>query len=88
MESEHPKIQKKKLDFPTEQFIRSIKHWTDTFISGEIKVPMFLESLERDTYTFCHAKGRIDEFDECNPETDSVYYDEEESSGDIIDVDE
>lgn len=37
MEQQTPETKmppKKKVDFPTEQFLRSVKHWTDTFISG------------------------------------------------------
>lgn len=89
---EHPEIKmppKKKLDFPTEQLLRSIKHWTDTFIAGEIKVGIFINSIQDDVYRYCQAKNRMDEWTEFIEDYVSVHSnDESESSGEIIDLDE
>lgn len=88
---EHPEIKmppKKKLDFPTEQLLRSIKHWTDTFIAGEIKVGIFINSIQDDVYRYCQAKNRLDEWAEFTEDYTSFQSEEDESSAEIIDVDE
>lgn len=84
---------KKKVDFATEQFLRAVKHWTDLYVSGEIKVGIFLNSIQDDSYRFCKSKDRMDEWEEFIQDYmsvgDSEYQGEEgSSSGEVIDVDE
>jgi len=93
MEQQTPETKmapKKKVDFPTEQFLRSVKHWTDTFISGEIKVGIFMNSIQDDAFRYCQSKNRLEEWAEFMEDYTSVNNDdyEEESSGEVIDVDE
>lgn len=88
MEHSENKNQKKKVDFPTEQFLRSIKHWTDTFIAGEIKVGIFINSIQDDVYRYCQAKNRLDEWAEFTEDYTSFRSEEDESSAEIIDLDE
>lgn len=90
---ETPKMPpKKKTDFMTEQFLRSVKHWTDSFVSGEVKVGIFLNSIQDDAHSFCRHKQRMGEWEDFLK--DFISSDEEmsqesqSSSGEVIDVDD
>lgn len=78
-------------DFPTSQFLRSIKHWTDSFISGETRIGVFLNSIQDDAYSYCKAKNRMDEWSEFIQDYVSEDYsessDDSSSSGDAIEID-
>lgn len=80
---------KKKVDFATEQFLRAVKHWTDQFISGEIRVGIFINSIQDESQLFCKQKNREDEWEEFL--RDFIDDDDDhmsQSSGEVIDVDE
>lgn len=78
---------KKVNDFPTEQFLRAVKHWTDSFVAGEIKVGIFLNSLQDEAHSFCKSKFRFDEWEEF---IQDFMEEDDQSSGshDIISIDE
>lgn len=77
---------KKKPDFPTEQFLRAVKHWTDQFVAGGIKLGIFLNSIQDDAQSYCKQTNRLDEWNEFIQD----FMDEDSmdaSSGEIIDED-
>lgn len=82
---ENPTPIKKKPDFATDQFLRAVKHWTDSFVSGEVKLGIFLNSIQDDAHTYCRNKNRMDEWEEFIQ--DFVGGSESEESADVIDVD-
>lgn len=79
-------------DFHTSQFLRSVKHWTDTFISGGVRVGVFLNSIQDDAHSYCKSKDRMDEWFEFIQdfvsEGNSERRDDSSSSGDLIEIDD
>lgn len=79
-------------DFPTTQFLRAVKHWTDKFVSGEARVGIFLNSLQDDAHSFCKNKDRMDEWFEFIQdfisEGASDRYPDSNTSGEVIEIDD
>lgn len=78
-------------DFPTSQFLRSVKHWTDQFVSGNCKVGILLNSIQDDAHSFCKNKDRMDEWFEFIQDFVSEGASErnhsDSSSDDVIEID-
>lgn len=85
------KKEKNAPDFHTSQFLRAVKHWTDKFISGEVRVGIFLNSLQDDAHSYCKSKDRMDEWfqfiQDFISEGASDHYPDDSSSGDLIEID-
>jgi len=86
------KKEKNAPDFSTSQFLRAVKHWTDSFVSGEIRVGIFINSIQVEAHTYCNAKGRVDEWFEFIQdfvsEGASDHHPDDSSSGDLIEIDD
>ena len=76
-----------------DQFLRAVKHWTDSFVSGQVRVGVFLNSIQDDALTYCKNKDRMEEWfefiqDFVSEGNSERYSNDTSDSGDVIEIDD